>query len=137
VCAEIAARIDAAPGRVLVTVPYVHTRVAAVRPLLDAMAAACARGADVRLLLGGVPDPVDAAALRATPFTVRVMDPARSTTGHAKGLVAGGAAVVGSANWSGAGLGGNREAALSIEDGRAADWFAAALDRDWRVSRPL
>lgn len=135
--AEVAARINAASVRALVTVPYVHTRVAAVRPLLDAMSAAHARGADVRLLLGGVPDPVDAAALRATPFSVRVMDPARSTTGHAKGLVADGAAVVGSANWSGAGLGGNREAALSIEDGRAADWFAAALDRDWRVSRPL
>jgi len=135
--AEVAARIAAAGGRALVTVPYVHTHVAAVRALLDALEAACARGADVRLLLGGVPDPADAAFLRATPLPVRVMDPARSTTGHAKGLVSDGAAVVGSANWSGSGLGGNREASLSIDDVRAADFFAAALDRDWRVSRPL
>jgi phosphatidylserine/phosphatidylglycerophosphate/cardiolipin synthase-like enzyme len=137
VAAVLAARIAAARSRVLATVPYVHARVAEVRALLDAMAAAAGRGADVRLLLGGVPDPSDAALLRATPLSVRVMDPARCTTGHAKGLVADGGVVLGSANWSGAGLGGNREAALAIDDSRAADWFAAALERDWAVSLPL
>jgi len=137
IAAELRALIGAAHDRVLVTVPYVHARVAAVRVLLDALVDARARGAGVRLLLGTAPDPEDAAVLRATPIDVRVMDPARCTTGHAKGLVAGAAVVAGSANWSGAGLGGNREAALSIADSRAADWFAAALDRDWDVSTPL
>jgi phosphatidylserine/phosphatidylglycerophosphate/cardiolipin synthase-like enzyme len=114
-------------------VPYVHTHVAAVRQLLGMLAAAGGR-----LLLGTPPDPADAEALRATPHLhTRVMDPARCTTGHAKGMVAGGVAVVGSANWSAAGLGGNREAALAIANERAADWFAAALERDWDVTSPL
>jgi phosphatidylserine/phosphatidylglycerophosphate/cardiolipin synthase-like enzyme len=139
VATDLAARIAAATTRALVIAPYVHARVEAVRTLLDALAAAQARGVEVRMLLGTPPDPEDARALHALhpALPVRVMDPARCTTGHAKGLVADGCAVAGSANWSGAGLGGNREAALSIEDARAADWFGAALDRDWRVSRPL
>jgi phosphatidylserine/phosphatidylglycerophosphate/cardiolipin synthase-like enzyme len=137
VCARLAERVDGARQRVLATVPYVHTRVEAVAALLDRLDAARRRGAEVRLLLGTPPDPDDAGALRARSFSTRVMDPARSTTGHAKGLVADAAAVAGSANWSGAGLGGNREAALTLDDPRAADWFAAALDRDWEASSPL
>ena len=134
VAALLGARLAAARARALVTVPYVHTRVAAVCVLLDALAAARANGTDVRLLLGTQPDPLDARALRHSSFHVRVMDPARCTTGHAKGVVADGVAVVGSANWSGAGLGGNREAALVLDDPRAADYYAAALERDWEVS---
>jgi len=133
-------RLAAARDRALVIVPYVHTHVEAVRALLDMLdTAARERGADVRLLLGTPPAEQDAAALLATPLhtRVRVMDPERCTTGHAKGLVADGAAVVGSANWSGAGLGGNRESALVLDDPRAADWFAAALEHDWAVGRPL
>jgi hypothetical protein len=137
VAAELRARLSGCSTRALVTVPYVHAAVPAVRVLLDALCGALGRGADVRLLLGTEPAPADAAALRATPLSIRVMDPERCTTGHAKGVVADAAAVVGSANWSGAGLGGNREAALSLDDVRAADWYAAALDRDWEVSRPL
>jgi cardiolipin synthase A/B len=137
VAALLGALLDGAHSRALATVPYVHTRVAAVRPLLDALLAAQAGGADVRLLLGTEPDPRDAAALAATPLHVRVMDPLRCTTGHAKGLVVDAAAVVGSANWSGTGLGGNHEAALLLDDLRAADWYAAALERDWAVARPL
>lgn len=133
----LAERVDAAEGRVLATVPYVHTRVAAVAALLDRLDAARARSTDVRVLLGTPPEPDDAGALRARSFSTGVMDPARSTTGHAKGMVAGGVAVVGSANWSGAGLGGNREAALALDDGAAADWFAAAFERDWEASSPL
>ena len=136
-CAVLGERVDAAGGRVLATVPYVHTRVAVVAALLDRLDAARRRGADVGLLLGTPPEPADADVLRARSFATRVMDPARCTTGHAKGLVADGVAVVGSANWSGTGLGGNREAVLAVDDGRAADWFAAALDRDWQASSPL
>jgi phosphatidylserine/phosphatidylglycerophosphate/cardiolipin synthase-like enzyme len=134
VAALLCARLEAARARALVTVPYVHTRVAAVCVLLEALGAARARGADVRLLLGTHPDPLDAEALRHSSIPARVMDPARCTTGHAKGLVADGGAVVGSANWSGAGLGGNHEAALVIDDPRAADYYAAALERDWEVA---
>lgn len=134
--AQLAERLAAVSRRALVTVPYVHTHVAAVRALLDMLHAAARRGADVRLLLGAPPDPEDAVAL--TPLIeTRVMDPLRTTTGHAKGVVADGAALVCSANWSGAGLGGNRESALLLDDTRAADWFAAALDRDWALANPL
>jgi phosphatidylserine/phosphatidylglycerophosphate/cardiolipin synthase-like enzyme len=134
--ALLAGRLAAVAHRALITVPYVHTHVPAVRVLLDALVAARGRGADVRLLLGAVPDPVDAAAL--TPLIeARVMDPLRCTTGHAKGVVADAAALVCSANWSGAGLGANRESAQLLDDPRAADWFAAALDRDWALADPL
>jgi len=137
VAALLLERIGAARERVLATVPYVHTHVAPVRALLDAVRGAAHRGAAVRLLLGAPPEPRDALALLATGLPVRVMDPARSTTGHAKGVVVDAAAVVASSNWSGAGLGGNRESALLLDDRRAADWFAAALERDWRLARPL
>lgn len=133
----LAEQLAAARHRTLATAPYVHTHVAAVRALLDALGGAAARGAEVRLLLGNPPEPRDAEALARLGLPVRVMDPARCTTGHAKGLVADAAVVVGSANWSGAGLDGNRESALLVEDRRAADWFAAALERDWRVSSEL
>ena len=81
------------PIRALVTVPYVHPHVIAVAGLLRALAAAAGRGADARLLLGGVPDPADLAAVRGLGLAARVMDPARSTTGHAKGAVLDGAAI--------------------------------------------
>ncbi len=135
--ALLASRVASARARALAIVPYVHTHVGEVRAVLDAMAAAAARGADARVLLGTSPEPRDAAALAAAGIAVRVMDPLRCTTGHAKGLVADGAALVCSANWSGAGLGGNRESALILDDARAADWFAAALERDWELSTPL
>jgi phosphatidylserine/phosphatidylglycerophosphate/cardiolipin synthase-like enzyme len=133
----LAAQLARCRRRALVTVPYVHAHVAAVGPLLDALGALCRRGVAVRLLLGAVPEARDAEVLRATGMAVRVMDPGRSTTGHAKGLVADGTVVLGSANWSSSGLGGNRECALALADDRAADWFAAALERDWEVSDPL
>jgi hypothetical protein len=135
--------LGAARKRALVIVPYVHTRVAVVAELLATLVAARARGAEVRLLLGAVPETADAAGLRAGALSdggqswVRVMDPGRTTTGHAKGLVADGTAVVTSANWSGAGLGGNHEAAVAIEDSRAADWYAASLERDWSQGKGL
>ena len=130
----LAARLAGARRRALVTVPYVHPHVPAVAALLGALAAAAGRGVDARLLLGAVPEPADLAALAGLGLAVRVMDPARSTTGHAKGAVLDGAVIAGSANWSGAGLGANLEAALAVDDPGAADYYAAAFDRDWSVS---
>ncbi len=68
------------------------------------------------------------------PFAVRSMDPAGSTSGHAKGAIVDGCALVSSANWSSAGLGGNWEAALHIEHPGAAEYYAAAWHRDWATS---
>jgi phosphatidylserine/phosphatidylglycerophosphate/cardiolipin synthase-like enzyme len=127
----LGALITAARRRVLVTVPYVHPRVLPVRDLLDRMIEASSRGVACALLLGGVPDPNDAADLAGLPFPVRRMDPARSTSGHAKGVVADASALVSSANWSASGLGGNWEAALRVEHRRAAAYYAAAWRRDW------
>jgi phosphatidylserine/phosphatidylglycerophosphate/cardiolipin synthase-like enzyme len=105
--------------------------------LLDQMAQARSRGVDCALLLGGIPAPGDVKGLAALPFEVRQMDPARSTSGHAKGIVADGAVLVSSANWSVAGLGGNWEAALRIDHAGAAAYYEAAWRRDWATALPL
>lgn len=139
--AQIAERlgvlIAAARRRVLVTAPYIHACSPAVRPLLVRMVAAQCRGVDVRILLGADPAPHDSVALGATTLPVAVMDPLRSTRGHAKGAVIDGTAFVGSANWSAAGFGANWEAALGITHASAADYYARALLRDWEVALRL
>ncbi|MFZ2034776.1 MAG: phospholipase D-like domain-containing protein [Candidatus Dormiibacterota bacterium] len=126
--------VSTARRRVLVTVPYAHPRALPVREVLDLMAAASSRRVACGLLLGAVPDPKDVELLAALRFQVRRMDPARSTSGHAKGVVADGAVLVSSANWSTAGLGGNWEAGLRIDHPGAAAYYAAAWRRDWEAS---
>jgi len=137
VAAALRRRLRDAARRLLVTVPYVHP-VASVSPLIDDLAAATRRGLDVRLLLGDrlAAGGVATAGLLARELSVRVMDETRSTVGHAKGLVADDAVVAGSANWSSAGLGANHEAALVVDDGDAAAYYAAAFDRDWATALP-
>jgi phosphatidylserine/phosphatidylglycerophosphate/cardiolipin synthase-like enzyme len=117
--------------RVLVTVPYVHAKAAPVADLIEVMVGATTRGVACALLLGDAPLQADAVHLEALPFPVRRMDPARSTSGHAKGAIADGAVLVSSANWSSSGLGGNWEAALHIDEPAAAAYYAAAWRRDW------
>ena len=136
--ALLAATLERARTHFLCTVPYVHCATRPVRALLEALAAAAGRGVDVRLLLGTPPVPEDAEALaELRALSIRVMDPLRSTTGHAKGVVVDGAVIITSANWSAAGLGGNREAALVIEDHWAASYYADAHTRDWEVAAEL
>jgi phosphatidylserine/phosphatidylglycerophosphate/cardiolipin synthase-like enzyme len=135
--AALLAAIGAAGRRVEVTVPYVHAGSGRVATLLDALAAAAGRGCAVRLLLGADPAAehgATAAELAGRGVEARVMDPLRSTTGHAKGLVADSTVILGSANWSAAGLDGNSEACIRLVDPDAAAYFAAALDRDWEVA---
>lgn len=129
----LATIVDAARRRVLVTVPYARPEAIAVREVLEGMVRASVRGADCALLIGGVPDLTDASQLASLPFPVRRMDPARSTAGHAKGMVADGAVLVSSANWSAAGLGGNWEAGVRIDHPAAAAYYAAAWRRDWET----
>jgi phosphatidylserine/phosphatidylglycerophosphate/cardiolipin synthase-like enzyme len=126
--------VGAAQRRVLVTVPYVRPAAPPVRDLLALIASAAAQGVECGLLLGGAPAPTDAKNLSGWPFPVRAMDPSRCTSGHAKGAVVDGAVLVSSANWSGAGLGGNWEAALHIRHAAAASYYAAALRRDWETA---
>ncbi|MFZ0128771.1 MAG: phospholipase D-like domain-containing protein [Candidatus Dormiibacterota bacterium] len=133
IAATLGMMISRARRRVLVTVPYARPEVPPVRDLLERMADACSRGVACALLIGGVPDPRDAGRLAALEFPVRRMDPARSTSGHAKGLVADGAVVVSSANWSETGLGGNWEVAMRVEHPAAAAYYAAAWRRDWET----
>lgn len=134
----LADRLATARRRALVCVPYVHAAVAEVQSLLAALAAAGARGADARLLLGADPRADPAAAgvqdLGVLGVRARVMDPARTTTGHAKVAVVDGALVCGSANWSRGGLRSNLEAEIAVDDGRAADWVAGVVDHDWHAS---
>jgi phosphatidylserine/phosphatidylglycerophosphate/cardiolipin synthase-like enzyme len=133
----LAGAMGGARRRILVTVPYARPATAPVRALLDQMAGASSRGVACALLLGGIPYGSDAALLAALPFAVRRMDPAQSTSGHAKGLVADGSVLVSSANWSEAGLGGNWEAALYIDHPGAAAYYAAAWRRDWETGLPI
>ncbi|MGA7988286.1 MAG: phospholipase D-like domain-containing protein [Candidatus Dormiibacterota bacterium] len=137
VASALEALVTSARMRLLVTVPYVRTGEPAVRRLLDLMADASGRGVACALLLGAVPGGVDVHVLGALPFAVRSMDPARSTSGHAKGAVIDGSAIVSSSNWSSAGLGGNWEAALHIEHAPAAAYYAAAWHRDWQTANPI
>jgi phosphatidylserine/phosphatidylglycerophosphate/cardiolipin synthase-like enzyme len=133
----VAAALFSARRRILVTVPYARTAAAPVTALLDLMSAAASRGVACGLLLGEIPEGADAELLAALPFAVRRMDPAQSTSGHAKGLVADGSVVVSSANWSDAGLGGNWEAALHVDHPAAAAYYAAAWRRDWETALPI
>jgi phosphatidylserine/phosphatidylglycerophosphate/cardiolipin synthase-like enzyme len=133
----LALALGSARRRILVTVPYARPAVAPVRALLELMSTASAGGVTCALLLGGVPDAGDAALLAALPFAVRRMDPARSTSGHAKGLVADGSVIVSSANWSDSGLGANWEAALHVDHPGAAAYYAAAWRRDWETGLPI
>jgi phosphatidylserine/phosphatidylglycerophosphate/cardiolipin synthase-like enzyme len=129
--------VTASRRRVLVTVPYAHAHAPPVADLLDLMARASARGVTCALLLGQVPERGDAALLQTLPFEVRRMDPARSTSGHAKGAVADRSVLVSSANWSSPGLGGNWEAALQIDHPGAAAYYAAGWRRDWETGVSL
>jgi len=134
----LCSRLARARTRALCTAPYAHCATRPVQALLDALAVAAARGVAARLLIGTPPAPADAAALaRRRAPAIRVMDPLRSTTGHAKGAVVDGTVIITSANWSAAGLGGNLEAALVVDDPRAADYYAGAHTRDWEVATPL
>jgi phosphatidylserine/phosphatidylglycerophosphate/cardiolipin synthase-like enzyme len=137
VASALQALITSARSRVLVIVPYVLSGELPVHRLLDLMVDASARGVECALLLGAIPKLDDGRILTGLPFEVRRMDPARSTTGHAKGAIVDGSALVASANWSSAGLGGNWEAALHIEHPAAAAYYAAAWRRDWAVAVAL
>lgn len=129
--------IERARSRVLVIAPYLSSRAAAVRRLLAASRQAARGGADVRLLLGTPPHARDAALLARDHVAARWMDPLVSTRGHAKGLIADGVAVIGSANWSRAGFGSNWELAALVRDGRVAGYLAESWERDWAQARAL
>jgi hypothetical protein len=133
----LAAMATAARRRLLATVPYIRPECAPVRELIELMTRASSRGLACALLLGGVPDPPDVEHLVSLPFAVRRMDPSRSTSGHAKGLVADRTVLISSANWSAKGLGGNWEVALRVKHAGAAAYYAAAWRRDWETALPI
>lgn len=134
----LAAGLASARRRSLVTVPYVHSGATEVRALLDLLAAAASRGVDVRLLLGVPPgdDPAAAgpAELTALGVPARVMDPGRTTAGHAKVAVVDDTLMCGSHNWSRAGLGANLEALVTVRAAVGADHVARVFESDWRSS---
>jgi phosphatidylserine/phosphatidylglycerophosphate/cardiolipin synthase-like enzyme len=128
--------LERAERRCLVVVPYLHAWAHAVRPLVERMAELHRQGADVRVLLGEAPAGADAATLRERGVPARVMNAARCTTGHAKGVVADTTVVVMSANWSAAGLGISIESALVIDNRAAAAYYAEAFEHDWMSADP-
>jgi PLD-like domain len=126
--------LEAPLRRCLLTVPYIHTWAHEVRPLVERLAELRRAGADVRVLLGVAPAGGDAATLRDRDIPGRVMNPARSTTGHAKGMVVDRSVLLMSANWSAAGLGASLETALHIDHAAPTAYFADAFERDWVVA---
>jgi phosphatidylserine/phosphatidylglycerophosphate/cardiolipin synthase-like enzyme len=125
--------VSSARTRLRITFPYVSPRGGGGR--LEAAVCAAARGGvPVRLLLGrrdGIARAM-AARLRAAGVELRAMDPLRTTVGHAKGMVVDGSVLLGSANWSGHGLGPESwEALLLVRDAAAAAAMAAVFDSDW------
>ncbi len=132
----IEALLEPRRRRCFVTVPYIHTWAHEVRPLLQRCMELRHDGADVRVLLGTDPSDGDAAALRDRGLPARVMDPRRSTTGHAKGMVVDQVTLVMSSNWSAAGLGASLEAALRVENATVAAYYADAFERDWAAAGP-
>jgi PLD-like domain len=130
----IEAALEAPLHRCLLTVPYIHTWAHEVRPLVERLATLRRDGADVRVLLGVEPSGGDAATLRERDIPVRIMNPQRCTTGHAKGMVTDRNVLVMSANWSAAGLGASLETALRIDHVAATEYFAAAFERDWTTA---
>ena len=132
----IEAALEPATQRCLVVVPYMHTWAHPVRPLLEHLAERHRSGLDVRVLLGQEPSGGDASTLRERRVPTRVMNPARSTSGHAKGLVIDSTVMITSANWSEAGLGASVESALMVADTAAAGYFADAFERDWESADP-
>lgn len=129
--------IEQAHDRVLVTAPYVRPRAPGVRAALNATRDARRRGADARVLLGARPELREAACLDLAGLPARWMDPAASTRGHAKGVIADDVAILTSANWSRAGLGANWESALLMRSPAAAAYLAAAWERDWAAARDV
>lgn len=105
-----------------------------VQGLLDALAAAAARGIDVRVCLDAGPDPVtgaeedknQAAAAWLAAHGVRVVRDEAKVTTHAKVVVVDGRwLVAGSHNWTRAALTANREISLLVDDPAS----AAAAER--------
>ena len=125
--------IEGARERALVTVPYLGAATE-VSELLKALATSRRRGVDARLLLGRPPRG-GAAQTQAIP--VAAMDSSRSTSGHVKGAVVDGTVLLGSANWSAAGLRSAWEAALVMDEPAAAGYFGAAFLRDWQAALML
>ncbi len=134
--AAIEALLEPTSRRCLVTAPYIHTWAHEVRPLLQRCTELRGEGADVRVLLGTVPADGDVATLRDRGLPTRVMDPARCTTGHAKGMVVDGTTLLMSSNWSAGGLGASLEAGLRIDHAAATAYFADSFERDWAVADP-
>lgn len=107
-----------------------------VQGLLEALAAAAARGIDVRIALDAGPDPVtkvddgrnQAAAQWLSAHGVRVVWDEPRTTTHLKVVVVDGRWVVaGSHNWTRAALTANRELSLLVDDQAAAAAAEAVL----------
>ncbi len=101
--------------------------------LREAMAAAAARGVDVKIILDPTVDSnLDTAEfLKARGVQVRWGSQEYRYT-HAKtAVVDGRKVVVGSINWSGNAMRNNREAGVVIEGGQTAREFEAVFAEDW------
>ncbi len=94
---------------------------------LRSMADAAARGADVRLILGGDAESFCDSLCASTGIKAASMS---SPYVHNKGLVCDGTALVSSVNWTENSFGMNREFGVAIESEEVSRYFAEAFLRD-------
>ncbi|MFO1532545.1 MAG: phospholipase D-like domain-containing protein [Thermoplasmatota archaeon] len=110
-------------------------------PLLEALAAAAARGVTVRVQ-AAAPFSADDVGngpaldwLSAHGVATEVLDRPGLTTLHNKGLAADGTVVVGSMNGNHHSRSANREVDLAVSGPGVAEWFQALFDSDWDGGR--
>jgi phosphatidylserine/phosphatidylglycerophosphate/cardiolipin synthase-like enzyme len=132
VLAQLEAGIAGAEQRLWVTTPYMFAAGDKVKGLLRKISESGVP--DRRVLLGEMPHRSDMHALAGLDVEIRVMNPKNNTRGHAKGAIFDSVVVVSSANWNEPGLSTNLEAALMVKVEAAAEYFAAAFERDWDLA---
>lgn len=134
--------LGAATRRVLIVQYQVDSKDGEVEGLLQAVLAARARGADVRVVLerSAFSDEVNAAneatrqVLLAGGVGVRLDSPDVVT--HAKVVVADDWVVLSSGNWVGTGLRKNHEAGAAVRSVEVADEAAAYFEAQWAAASP-
>lgn len=138
----VAPLLDGATRRILIVQYLVDSKDADVEGLLQAVIAARARGADVRVVLekSGFADDLNAAneatrqVLAVGGVGVRLDSPDVIT--HAKMVVADDWVVLTSGNWVGTGLKKNHEAGAAVLSATLADEAAAYFEGLWAAANP-
>lgn len=109
--------------------------------LLKDIQAACQRGVDVRLIIGGsqqnlnIQDKTEAALVHCRHLNIpcRLMALDSNLSSHKKVVVADNYVLIGSHNWSSGAFSGQIQDSVLIEDSRLASYLSDELAGQWRI----